>query len=141
MFTPLRRNTHMAELQHTVLVNYVHAPVLFHGQARFSRKKQFMSQSSQVQQNGDARGHKHAGGPQNRVGVTTVAWPFAAHLHGHLLPWLTPDKRIVTSVPSWQLCERQRTLWKHWQHRRMESPMQSEAMSETCQDSVLGMWC
>lgn len=125
MFTPLRKDTHMARLQHTVLVNSFHAPLLFHGQARPSRKKQFMSQFSQVQQDGDAACHKHAGGPQNRVGVTIVALRFAVHLHDRSLPWLTLEKHIGASVSQWQLQRGHRRLWKHWQYQSMEMRMQS----------------
>lgn len=66
-------------------------------------KKQFVSQWSCIQRYGAASSRKHAEWPQNRVCVTFVASTFAARLHGHLSPWLTPDKRINVSVLSWQL--------------------------------------
>ena len=54
-----------------------------------------MSQLSQVQQHAHARDCKHADWPQGWVCVTIVAPTFAALLHGHLLPWLNLDERIV----------------------------------------------
>lgn len=71
-----------------------------------AEEKQLVSQCSRIQRYGDARCRKHAGWPQNRVCVTSVASTFTARLHGHLSPWLTPDKRSVVSVSSWQLCVR-----------------------------------
>lgn len=138
---PLRKNTHMARPQHTVLVKSFHAPFLFHGQARLSCKKQCMSHFSQLQQPGDTGSHKHAGGPQNRVGVTIVALFFAARLHHHLLPWLTLDKRVVVSVSHWQFSERHRRSWKHWRHRSLEMPIRSWATSKTWHDGAFGMLC